>query len=494
MCPLWPLHIILLYVLCVAPLLLMAQHIHVAKPQQQPKQLKVAFGPEMSEKITEGKTKMIEFQIANMEDFDDRGSLEVEVTTTDPHIASVQYMGDSKDFSPNTNWTGSFNLTARFLGYTKVVVRLWGNISIGRDAGKDLIAQSEPGKVAVVRAARAIDKAFIYTIAILVSVAFINMGCMLDLEIVKATLKKPIGPAIGFCCQYIFMPLCAFGLAKLFLANNIALQLGLFVTGCSPGGGGSNLWTYILGGNLHLSITMTFLSTLAAFAMMPFWTMTLGRLIFAEGHIVVPYRNIATLAGGLVVPLMIGLAIRRFFPKVATVLARALKPLAGLFICVIVGFGVYANLYMLQLLDGMVLLSATCLVLLGYTFGGMAATIMRQSWPDALTIAVETGIQNTGIAIFILRVTLEQPEADINTVVPVAVAIMTPVPLFILWVLQKCVFSRFGYCVVKNPEEKIVCPVACIEDGLEQNNSASVEKLLPNNNDMPVNVNELAVK
>lgn len=40
--------------------------------------------------------------------------------------------------------------------------------------------------------------------------------------------------------------------------------------------------------------------------MMPFWTMTLGRLIFADGHIVVPYRNIAMLAGGLVVPLMVG--------------------------------------------------------------------------------------------------------------------------------------------------------------------------------------------
>jgi hypothetical protein len=48
--------------------------------------------------------------------------------------------------------------------------------------------------------------------------------------------------------------------------------------------------------------------------------------------------------------------------------------------------------------------------------------------------------------------------------------------------------------VVKNPEEKIVCPVACIENGLEPNNSASVEKLLPNNNDMTVNVKELTVK
>lgn len=132
------------------------------------------------------------------------------------------------------------------------------------------------------------------------------------------------------------------------------------------------------------------------------------------------------------------------------------------------------------------MLSAMCLVLLGYAFGGTAAAIMRQSWSDALTIAVETGIQNTGIAIFILRVTLDQPEADINTVVPVAVAIMTPIPLVTLWVLQKAVLARYGICIVPDPNEK-VCPVVCIESGGSQNSSASVEKLLPNNNEISVN-------
>lgn len=204
MCPLWPLHILLLYVLCVAPLLLMAQHVQATKPQL--KQLKVAFDSELSEKILEGETKMIQFQIANMEDFEDQGSLEVEVASMHPKIATVDYFGNSKDFSPNTNWTGSFNISAKFLGYTQVVVRLWGNISANR-SDQELVAESDPGKVAVIRTPRAVDKAFIYTVAVLISVAFVNMGCMLDLEIVKATLKKPIGPAIGFCCQYIFMPL-----------------------------------------------------------------------------------------------------------------------------------------------------------------------------------------------------------------------------------------------------------------------------------------------
>lgn len=207
MCPLWPLHILLLYVLCVAPLLLMAQHVNVAKPNQQPKDLKVIFGPELKEKITEGQTKMIEFQLANLEDFDDRGSLEVELVSDHPEVVSVQYISDMKEFSPNTNWTSSFNVTAHFLGYSQIVVRLWANISASRGADKELVAESQPSKMSIIRLPRAVDKAFIYTVAVLVSVAFINMGCMLDLEIVKATLKKPIGPAIGFCCQYIFMPL-----------------------------------------------------------------------------------------------------------------------------------------------------------------------------------------------------------------------------------------------------------------------------------------------
>ena len=89
------------------------------------------------------------------------------------------------------------------------------------------------------------------------------------------------------------------------------------------------MWTLILGGNLHLSITMTCLSTLAAFStltklkyfsnllnifcfllpavMMPIWTTTLGRLIFSANRIAVPYTNIATGALALALPLMVRL-------------------------------------------------------------------------------------------------------------------------------------------------------------------------------------------
>lgn len=57
----------------------------------------------------------------------------------------------------------------------------------------------------------------------------------------------------------------SYGFGVLLFPNDINMQLGMFFTGVSPGGGASNIWTYVLGGNLNLSITMTTISTLAAF-------------------------------------------------------------------------------------------------------------------------------------------------------------------------------------------------------------------------------------
>ena len=73
----------------------------------------------------------------------------------------------------------------------------------------------------------------------------------------------------------------------------------------------------MFGGNLNLSITMTAVSTLAAFFMMPAWLFSLGRVIFTEGDIVIPYHKILMTATCMVVPLGIGLLISRYLPKVS---------------------------------------------------------------------------------------------------------------------------------------------------------------------------------
>lgn len=46
------------------------------------------------------------------------------------------------------------------------------------------------------------------------------------------------------------------------------LEFGVFASAVAPGGGASNIWSYLLGGDIDLSITMTFISSVAALGML----------------------------------------------------------------------------------------------------------------------------------------------------------------------------------------------------------------------------------
>ena len=94
------------------------------------------------------------------------------------------------------------------------------------------------------------------------------MGTQLSLNYLWKIAKNPVGPLIGFFCQFGIMPLVAYGLAKTILpSHDRALQFSLFAAGCSPGGGKSSFWTIIFGGNLDLSVSMTLTQTIGAMGM-----------------------------------------------------------------------------------------------------------------------------------------------------------------------------------------------------------------------------------
>jgi sodium/bile acid cotransporter 3/5 len=54
---------------------------------------------------------------------------------------------------------------------------------------------------------RTIFTIFTTVLTILMIINYINMGCQLNLDVIKKVLKKPVSPAIGFMSQFLFMPL-----------------------------------------------------------------------------------------------------------------------------------------------------------------------------------------------------------------------------------------------------------------------------------------------
>uniref|UniRef100_A0A182NR99 Sodium-bile acid cotransporter n=1 Tax=Anopheles dirus TaxID=7168 RepID=A0A182NR99_9DIPT len=323
-------------------------------------------------------------------------------------------------------YNASFSIVANFLGQTNFFVE------IVRMNGSAERIKSSTLPVTVIRPERVIDHVFTGSVILLISILYINFGAALDVGALKQIARRPVGPVIGFICQFVFMPLLSYGLGHLLFPDNYELQLGLFFTGVSPAGGASNIWTVALGGNLTLSIAMTTISTLAAFGMMPLWIFTLGRTIFQRANLVVPYSRIAYSAVGLIVPISAGLLIQRYCPRFSRLLVRILKPMSVILILFIVIFAIVTNLYLFELFSWQIIVAGLGLPWIGYCFGFLASHVMRLPLADALAISVETGIQNTGIAIFLLRFALEQPAADLTTVMPVSNAIMTPLPLLLL--------------------------------------------------------------
>lgn len=82
---------------------------------------------------------------------------------------------------------------------------------------------------------------------------------------------------------------------------------------------------------------------------MPFWIFTLGRYIFAQGNLTVPYRQIGTFVIGLIIPLIIGFVIQRKLPKVSKILVRIMKPFSIILILFIAIFAIITNLYLFKL-------------------------------------------------------------------------------------------------------------------------------------------------
>lgn len=324
-------------------------------------------------------------------------------------------------------FNGSFSLYGVLLGRTSAKVYL----NMGRPEVKDHeVVLIEKYSVTVIRKPRFLDHLFTGTIAVFVIFINIGFGCMIDLKVIKEILKKPVVPLLGLCCQYIINPLMAYGLLKA-LSLNTAFSFGMFAFGCSPSGSASNAWTVILKGDLDLSLFVTFASTVAALGMMPLWLFTIGKTLVSE-TIQIPYMNIMISLVSLIVPVLIGVMIHRFLPKVAKFLIRLVKPASALFLLYVCTFGLYVNSFMFKLLNWKVLVAGLTMPFCTFTLGAIAAGICRLSYKRIITIAIETAIQNTGIALVMMLATLPKPDGDIAAIMPIAGSVFTPLPLLVV--------------------------------------------------------------
>lgn len=173
--------------------------------------------------------------------------------------------------------------------------------------------------------------------------------------------------------------------------------------------------------------------------MMPLWIYTLGKVFTNElggaTKVDIPFLNIFTTLIILIVPLLVGVAIKYKLPRLTKILMKILTPVTLFVIIILVSVGIYTNLFIFEFFEPKVILVGSLLPYCGYILSGIISLILRQSWTKVKTIIIETGIQNQGIAILLMFTAFPPPDGEIAAVAPIASGVMTPLPLFVLTII-----------------------------------------------------------
>ncbi len=242
------------------------------------------------------------------------------------------------------------------------------------------------------------------------ALALIMFGVALGLRLsgFKRVLKQPKMVLVGLTSQLILLPAFTFVLVYLlrdYLTASVAM--GMILVAACPGGNISNFMSSLAKANTELSITLTSITTLLAVFTTPFNFAFWGNLYAKTSNLVRPlhipffemFKVVMLLLG---VPMILGLLFAWKFPRTAEKLKKFFKWLGIIFFLILIVLAFAANFKLflkhIKFIFILVLIHNALAFTIGYSFSALTGLKKR----ERRTIAIETGIQNSGLALVLI--------------------------------------------------------------------------------------------
>lgn len=227
----------------------------------------------------------------------------------------------------------------------------------------------------------------------MLGVVMFGMGMTLTLEDFRTILRRPWEVLLGVVAQFLIMPFVAYVIVK-GLQLPPELAIGVILVGTCPGGTASNVISYLAKGDVALSVSMSMATTLLAPIVTPLLTWTLAGA-WIDISLTAMMISIAEM---VLLPVLVGIACNHFFRRTVERVLPVMPLISVVTIVLLVG-GIVAlssgKLLEMGLLTGVaVILHNGFGLLLGYGL----AKLCRLDSRKARTVAIEVGMQNSGMA------------------------------------------------------------------------------------------------
>lgn len=226
----------------------------------------------------------------------------------------------------------------------------------------------------------------------LLGIIMFGMGLTISGKDFQEVLRRPLDVGLGVLAQFLIMPLLAVVLTKL-IPMPAEIAAGVILVGCCPGGTSSNVMTYLSKGDVALSVACTSVTTLLAPIVTPFLVLMLA----SEYLPVDAWAMFLSIVKVVLLPLGLGFIAQKLLPGIvrAAVPALPLVSVTGivLIVAAVVGASKGAIAQSGLLIFAVVVLHNG----LGYLIGYLAARAGGLSMAKRKAIAIEVGMQNSGL-------------------------------------------------------------------------------------------------
>lgn len=232
-----------------------------------------------------------------------------------------------------------------------------------------------------------------------------GIGISLRVKDFKRIFRYPRKIATGLFSQMIVLPAIAFVIA--FLAPLVpAAKVGLIIISACPGGTASNLVTYLLRGNLPLSISLTASNSFLILLTIPLIT-SLALLTFMgqDENIRLPvWDTVQNILFTTLIPVLLGVALREYATRFAKWLERPMRYLLPALLASVFAYEIFAkdSAREVSIYDSLdIFLTGMVLNFTSMIAAYLIAHRMKLYRPDDYTLSIEVGLQNSALAIFV---------------------------------------------------------------------------------------------
>lgn len=245
-----------------------------------------------------------------------------------------------------------------------------------------------------------------------ITLAIIMFGVALDIkfEHFKNIIQFPKSAILGIFSQIVVLPALTYMLVMV-LNPPPSIAMGMILIAACPGGNISNFISALAKANVALSVSLTAVSTLTATFVTPinfaFWGGMYVNYFEKAKHLNIPIeieflqmaQTVFILLG---LPLILGMWFGHKFPKISMKYQKKIRITSIVLYMTFIAGALIANAKYIPSviipLGFVVLLLNAQTLFTGYFVG----TIFRISRADRRTISIETGIQNSGLALVLI--------------------------------------------------------------------------------------------